>query len=244
MRTVSSITVLMFTTITHQCNIAVASRKFTDHLDEQNPISPALTTPTSFPKYTPEASSTSSLSISFLSTTSFPPSSTFERYLVMGGNTNHCNDGYTRMASAAKCEEYAGYRGLTYKSTEIDSNDPKGCYLWGSNYVYFNTHTIGCSDEVSQPICKPLILSWSSAPSITPLSKPSTSPTSHSPTISYSPTKVPTIKAPTSSPSNRPMLLFSVCGSIRISFQKISRGVWLDVFHGSIRISLWHVSIA
>ena len=56
------------------------------------------------------------------------------------------DSGECRTASTVLTKQWGG--------KESDSNYPKGCYLTSEVAVYWNDHSTGAAQSVSQPICK------------------------------------------------------------------------------------------
>ena len=68
-----------------------------------------------------------------------------------------CSDsGDQDITTLQECEDAALSLNVNSPTSEDLSSYPKGCYIWGSSSVYFNTHVTGSVKDNARPICKPL----------------------------------------------------------------------------------------
>ena len=68
-----------------------------------------------------------------------------------------CSDsGDQDITTLQECEVAALSLNVNSPTSEDLSSYPKGCYIWGSSSVYFNTHVTGSVKDNARPICKPL----------------------------------------------------------------------------------------
>ena len=67
-----------------------------------------------------------------------------------------CSDsGDQDIATLPECEVAASKLNVNHPTSEDTTFYPKGCYVYGSSSVYFNTHVTGSAKENARPICKP-----------------------------------------------------------------------------------------
>ena len=66
--------------------------------------------------------------------------------------------GFKDLSTAQECSDAVSYA-KTFNSKALYRNEvswnfyPKGCYIWPSGYIYFNTHSIGEKDSSAASIC-------------------------------------------------------------------------------------------
>ena len=66
--------------------------------------------------------------------------------------------GFKDLSTAQECSDAVGYAKTFnskayYVAEESSSNSPKGCYIYTSGSMYFNTHSIGGRNSYAASIC-------------------------------------------------------------------------------------------
>ena len=82
-----------------------------------------------------------------------------ESEFVHTDNGVTCSDsGFRDLSTAQECSDAVNYATsfntkAVYRTTVSTTNRPKGCYILGSGYMYFNTHPDGGRSSSVNSIC-------------------------------------------------------------------------------------------
>ena len=75
-------------------------------------------------------------------------------YVLGPLSSNVCPSGSVRIETEAACRTAAAAAGTTFGSTSVDTDYPRGCYIWTTdNCAYFNPHAVGAGDASSRLLC-------------------------------------------------------------------------------------------
>jgi hypothetical protein len=83
-------------------------------------------------------------------------------YVFGDEGSNECPAGSVRIEAEAACRTAAAAAGMTFGSTSVEADYPRGCYSYlvlfdTDSTVYFNTHAVGASGAFSRPLCAALV---------------------------------------------------------------------------------------
>jgi hypothetical protein len=75
-------------------------------------------------------------------------------YLSGDRGSNECPAGSVRIEAEAACRTAAAAAGKTFGSTSVNTDYPRGCYIWtDDNNAYFNTHSVGAGAPDARLLC-------------------------------------------------------------------------------------------
>ncbi len=68
--------------------------------------------------------------------------------------SNECPAGSVRIETEAACRTTAAAAGKSFGSTSVETDYPRGCYIWtDTNVAYFNPHAVGAGAPDAQLLC-------------------------------------------------------------------------------------------
>jgi hypothetical protein len=74
-------------------------------------------------------------------------------YVSGAAGSNECPAGSARIATEAACRTAAAAAGKYFRDVTTESGYPRGCYIWTTDYAYFNPHAVGAGNSEAQLLC-------------------------------------------------------------------------------------------
>ena len=74
-------------------------------------------------------------------------------YVSGAVNSNACPAGSVRIETEVACRTAAAAAGMTFGSTSVEADYPRGCYYSTSNRAWFNPHAVGAGRSGFQLLC-------------------------------------------------------------------------------------------
>jgi hypothetical protein len=75
-------------------------------------------------------------------------------YVAGAAGSNACPAGSVRIETEAACRTAATAAGMTFGSTSVEADYPRGCYIWtDDNKAYFNSGAVGAGAPDARLLC-------------------------------------------------------------------------------------------